>query len=130
MVPDAGRNHDAPGSLAREHLASPRNFGRFDSSARGDIRSGEAGSRAAGSFVRFHLQVRGGVVAAARYEVLGPPALIAACSYMSVRLEGGAAEPAAVPAGLEAARALGLPRAEHGNALLVEDAVRAALASA
>ncbi|HEX5314287.1 MAG TPA: iron-sulfur cluster assembly scaffold protein [Gammaproteobacteria bacterium] len=115
------------GPLAREHLARPRNHGPFAPDAPGSVRSGEAGSRSAGAFVRFHLRIEDGCIVAARYEVLGAPALIAACSYLSELLQGAPASPQAMPRGLDLARALALPRAEHGAALLAEDAARAAL---
>ncbi|MGH8428464.1 MAG: iron-sulfur cluster assembly scaffold protein [Gammaproteobacteria bacterium] len=115
------------GAPARDHLDHPRNVGPFPDNEAGEISSGEAGSSASGSFVRFHLRVAAGRIEAVRYEVLGKPALIAASSCLSELLVGGPAIPGAVPPGLEIARALGLPRAEHGAALLAEDAALAAL---
>lgn len=118
---------EAFGALAREHIEDPRNLGPLPPAGTGTIASGEAGSGVSGDLVRFRLLVRDGRVAAARYEVLGPPALIAAASYLSERLCGVPAQPEAVPAGLDLARRLGLPRSEHGAALLAEDAARRAL---
>lgn len=88
---------------------------------------GEAGSAASGAYLRFHLRIFEGHIAQARYEVLGPPELMAAASWFSESLIGRRAAADAVPAGMEAARALELPRAAHGLTLLAEDAVRAAL---
>lgn len=113
--------------LARDHIEHPRNLGRFPESESGPVRIGEAGSAASGGYLRFYLVTRAGRIAAARYEVLGPPALIAAASCLSEWLVGLAAEPDAVPAGLSLAGRLGLPRPEHGSALLAEDAARRAL---
>lgn len=118
---------DDLGRLAREHLARPRNFGRITRDAPGLIAVGEAGSETSGSYLRFYLRIVDGRIAATGYEVLGEPALIAAASYLSEQLTGRAAEIAAVLPGLELAQALGIPRAEHGAALLAEDAARAAL---
>lgn len=118
------------GSLARDHIARPRNLGCRKVTGRGSITAGEAGSEASGSFVRFHLRVRGGRVEECRYEVLGAPALIASASYASEILTGRTARTSSVPNGLRLARSLGLPRSEHGAALLVEDALRLALTSA
>lgn len=118
---------DAFGPLAREHIEHPRNLGPLPDAETGPIATGEAGSTVSGDFVRFRVAVRAGRVAAVRYEVLGPPALIAAASYLSERLVGIAADPHAVPSGLGLAERLGLPRAQHGAALLAEDAARRAL---
>lgn len=115
------------GALAREHLDSPRNAGPFRTRGQGEICSGEAGSRRAGEFVRFHLRIVRGAIAEARFEALGEPALIAAASYLSTRLPGLRAQAGCLPSGLEIARTLELPRSHHGAALLAEDAVRAAL---
>jgi len=119
---------EAFGPLAREHLDNPRNLGPLPAGSAPV--TGEAGSQASGAYVRFHLVIRNGVIAAVRYEVLGEPALVAAASYLSERIAGRPAMAGAVPVGLELAEALGLPRAEHGAALLAEDAVRRALESA
>lgn len=118
---------EAFGALAREHIEHPRNLGSFPESGDGPVATGEAGSAVSGDFVRFRVSARAGRVAVVRYEVLGPPALIAAASYLSERLLGLAAVPEAVPAGLGLAERLGLPRSEHGAALLAEDAARRAL---
>lgn len=119
---------EAFGPLAREHLAQPRNLGHLPESEKHEALSGEAGSRVSGDFVRFLLVVRAGRVAVARYQVLGSPALIAVASYLSERLIGLEPQPEAVPPGLALAGELGLPRSEHGAALLAEDAARSALA--
>ncbi|MGH8271294.1 MAG: iron-sulfur cluster assembly scaffold protein [Gammaproteobacteria bacterium] len=120
---------DGFGALARDHFTHPRNRGSLRAETGGIVRSGEAGSVAAGAFVRFHLRITDGRIAAARYEVMGEPALIAAASYLSELLSGHPAESGAIPAGLTLAETLDLPRAEHGAALLAEDAVRACFES-
>jgi NifU-like protein involved in Fe-S cluster formation len=118
------------GSLAREHLEHPRNTGSWPASAAHLRRfTGEAGSVAAGAFVRFRIALDAHRIAAVRYEVLGGPALMATASWLSEYLIGKKADPTAVPAGLDMARVLELERVEHGMALLVEDAARNALNS-
>ncbi len=118
------------GSLAREHLERPRNTGPWPAAAAHLRRfTGEAGSVAAGAFVRFRFALDTNRIAAVRYEVLGGPALMATASWLSEHLSGKEAESAAVPAGLDMAHVLQLERAEHGMALLVEDAARNALNS-
>lgn len=89
--------------------------------------AGEAGSVASGAFIRFRFALDADRIAAVRYEVLGDPSLIAVASWLSDTLLGKDAEPTVVPAGLDIARTLELERAEHGLALLAEDAARRAL---
>ncbi|MGH8127090.1 MAG: iron-sulfur cluster assembly scaffold protein [Gammaproteobacteria bacterium] len=116
------------GELARDHLEHPRNTGLWPESGAALPRvAGEAGSAASGAFVRFRFALDDGRIMVVRYEVLGDPALMATASWLSDYLLGKDAEPAAVPAGLEIARTLELRRAEHGLALLAEDAARRAL---
>ncbi len=119
------------GGLAHDHLLHPRNTGDWPPQAAGLPRvTGEAGSAVSGAFVRFRLALDSGRIAAVRYEVLGGPALLSAASWMSERLPGKPAAADVVPAGLDMARALELERADHGLALLVEDAVLRALNAA
>jgi len=118
---------EAFGAFARDHIENPRNTGPLPVVAGAVIGSGEAGSRASGSLVRLRVAVHGHVIVAARYELLGEPALVACASYLSECLAGRRAEPAAIPSGLEIARALELPREAHGAGLLAEDAARRAL---
>jgi NifU-like protein involved in Fe-S cluster formation len=113
-------------ALARDHLENPRGQGRFPAQTP-NIAVGEAGSVASGAFVRLSLRMVEGRIGEARFEVLGPPALIAIASWFVERLKGRKAAPAVVPTGMEAARALDLPRAAHGFALLAEDAALACL---
>lgn len=117
-----------PGALTRDHLEHPRNTGSWPETTAALHRvTGEAGSAASGAFVRFRFALDERRIAAVRYEVLGDPALMAVASWLSDHLLGKDAEPAAVPAGLDIARTLELERAEHGLALLAEDAARRAL---
>ncbi|MGH8273946.1 MAG: iron-sulfur cluster assembly scaffold protein [Gammaproteobacteria bacterium] len=114
-------------ALARDHLENPRGRDAFPPDVPGEISRGEAGSAASGAFLRFCLRIVEGRIVQARYEVLGPPELMAAASWFSESLIGRRVAADAVPPGMEAARALELPRATHGLTLLAEDAVRAAL---
>jgi hypothetical protein len=118
---------EALSSAARDHIIHPRNRGQFDAETSGSVIQGETGSQASGAYVRFHLQLVDGRIEAARYELLGPPELIAAASRMSELLAGREARVDCVPTGLEVARELALARSTHGYALLVEDSVLACL---
>lgn len=118
---------DTLSALARDHIERPRNRGRLPREVAGRILRGEAGSAASGAFVCFRMQVEDGLIRAVRYRLLGPPELIAAVSFLSEKLSGRRAAVGSVPRGLALARALELPRAAHGLALLAEDAARACL---
>ena len=112
-----------------QHFEAPRNAGRFAPDTRGVI-VGHAGERRLGRAVRFELRLGDGTrVLESRYQVYGCPATIALCSIVSERLEG---RPLAEAAGWDAlalAEELKLPAAKRAAALLVEDALRAAVAS-
>ena len=91
---------------------------------------GQAGSARDGTLVRFGLRLADERVAAARYEVFGCPAAIAAAAWAAERMTGAA--PAAIASldGRAIAEALELPVEKTGVALVVEDAIRGALAAA
>lgn len=80
--------------------------------------------------VRFGLRLANGQVSDARYEVFGCPAAIAAAAWAAERMAGAA--PAAIASldGRAIAEALELPVEKTGVALVVEDAIRGALAAA
>ena len=119
-----------PGDLARDHLEHPRNTGPWPETVAALPRvAGEAGSPASGAFFRFRFALDADRIVAIRYEVLGDPSLIAVASWLSDALLGKDAEPARVPTGLDIARTLELERADHGLALLAEDAACRALES-
>lgn len=80
--------------------------------------------------MRFQLRVAGGRIADVGYRVFGSPYAIAACSLAAEWMIGRPAAPDAVPPGRELAAALALPVERTGVALVVEDAIRAALAGA
>ena len=112
----------------QEHLSDPRNTGPWPAELTHlHPTAGEAGSRASGAFVRFYLAVEAGRIRGVRYEVLGGPELMAAASWLSEYMTGRRAATEEIPPGLGIARALHIERAEHGMALLVEDALLDAL---
>jgi hypothetical protein len=111
-----------------DHFRRPRHAGML--AAGPDVRTGSAGSRRAGTLVRFQLRLAGGRIADAGYRVFGSPYAIAACSLAAEWMIGRPAAADAVPPGRELAAALALPVEMTGVALVVEDAIRAALAGA
>lgn len=110
-----------------ERFRHPAHAGEL-AAAEGETRSGQAGSRRAGTLVQFQLRIAEGRIADAAYRVFGSPHAIAACSLAAEQIIGRPAAPAAVPAGRVLAETLALPVERFGVALLVEDALLKALA--
>lgn len=110
----------------RYHLNHMERGGRFPRGDRKKISQGIAGGLAAGAFVRIYCQSQDNGTFEARFEVFGGPFLIASASWYCAEVSGRRLEDP-IPTGLDAARALCLPRSQHGNCLLVEDALRDAL---
>lgn len=112
------------------HFRAPRNIGAFPAGTP-RVAVGEAGSRRQGREIRLELKLaEDGRVEACRYRVYGCPATIALCSLLSERVVGQTREEAAGLAGLSLAEELGLPAPKRDAALLLEDALRAALGGA
>ncbi|HET6654686.1 MAG TPA: iron-sulfur cluster assembly scaffold protein [Gammaproteobacteria bacterium] len=109
-----------------EHFRRPRHAGLLSGAG---VRTGTAGSRRKGALVRFQVEIVDGRVANAGYQVFGSPYVIAACSLAAERVIGQPAVADAAPPGRELAEALALPVEQTGVALIVEDAIRAALLS-
>ncbi len=91
------------------------------------VHEGRAGSPGAGAEVEFALCLEAGRILRVRYRFRGSPWTNAACAFYAQALEG---QPATFPwpSGAEVARQLGYPRTRYDEALIVEDALMAALA--
>jgi nitrogen fixation NifU-like protein len=92
------------------------------------LASGEAGREQHGARVRFTLQLDGRRLVAVRYRAYGCPYTLAACEWLAQRLESGPPEPIGGPT--DWAQKLQIPAAKLGRLLVVEDALRAAWATA
>jgi len=109
------------------HFRAPKNAGSFPVDTPG-VSAGSAGSRARGREIRVELKLGDdGRVEACRYRVYGCPATIALCSVLSERVVGRTQEEVAGIAALSLAEELELPAPKRDAALLLEDALRAAL---
>src|SRR5579871_4762207 len=89
---------------------------------------GRAGDRRHGRDIHLALRVEGDRVVECRYQVYGCPATVALCSVLSERLPGHTLPEAREVRGLALAEELGLPPVKRAAALLLEDALAAALA--
>ena len=109
------------------HFRAPKNVGGFPEGTP-DVSQGRAGERRRGREICVELKLtQDGRVEAMRYRVFGCPATIALCSVLSERVAGRTREEAAGMAGLRLAAELELPAPKRDAALLLEDALRAAL---
>ena len=90
--------------------------------------SGDAGREQRGTRVRFTLRVACDRVLEVRYRAYGCPYTLAACEWLARRLEAGGVALIGAPG--DWAQALQIPPARMGRLLVVEDALRAALAAA
>lgn len=109
------------------HFRAPRNAGTFPAGTP-DVSQGSAGERRRGREICVELKLTDdGRVEAMRYRVYGCPATIALCSVLSERVVGRTREEAAGMAGLGLAAELELPAPKRDAALLLEDALQAAL---
>ena len=87
---------------------------------------GEAGRQQQGTRVRFILRVRGSRLIGARYYAYGCPHTLAVCEWLAERLEAGEITSLGTP--LDWCEVLGVPIVKLGRLLIVEDALKAALA--
>ena len=112
------------------HFRAPRNAGSFPAGT-ANVAQGSAGDRKRGREIRLELKLTGeGRVEAMRYRVYGCPATIALCSVLSERVVGRTREEAVALSGLGLAEELKIPAPKRDAALLLEDALRTALAGA
>ncbi len=95
----------------------------------GRVVRGEAGSQPEGTWIRFHLLVDADRVKDARFQAFACPHTVDTAAWLCARLAGlrRAELPPGTPA--EWARARAVPVEKLGRLLVVEDAVRAALAN-
>ena len=113
--------------LVREHFEQPCNAGGLLEPAPA-VGTGLAGKVQSGVYVIFQLRVGvDGRIDAARWECMGPPAAIAAASWLSQRLAGVTPGQARAWTALTVGDELGLEPEALSGVLPVEDALQAAL---
>ena len=112
-----------------EHFRQPRNAGAFDSSVSG-VLTGQAGSTDQGGLVRLELRLdASGMIEDTRFKAYGCGATIAAASWTSDWLKRKTLEQARSLSAQQISTALELSAAKLHCALLVEEALGAAMAS-
>lgn len=110
-----------------DHFERPRHVGKLDSAA-GDTGTGVAGSKETGGVLRFQLRVDAdNTITDTRFQVYGPPALIAAGSWLAETAQGLSLTQVEQLDHKPVVEALQLPTARMHFAFLAEDAIRAAI---
>jgi nitrogen fixation NifU-like protein len=110
-----------------EHFRRPRNTGVFSPDI-SEVVEGHAGDRRHGREIHLALRMEEERVVECRYQVYGCPATVAVCSVLSERARGATLAELPAMAGLRLAEELELPPTKRAAALLLEDALTAALA--
>lgn len=110
---------------ARASFASLERAGRFADPT--GVVSGEAGSVATGTHVRFHLRLAGETVAEARFQAYGCPHTLAVANWLAGEMAGRGREAPWPGTPADWAARFGVPVAKLGRLLVIEDALRACL---
>jgi hypothetical protein len=119
--------NDPLGPQVRRLFGALRHAGEADAGLTRVV-CGEAGREQRGTRVQFMLHLAGDRLLEVRYRAYGCPYTLAACEWLSQQLEAGGRDAIGTPA--DWARKLDIPLAKMGRLLVVEDALRAALAAA
>src|SRR5690606_3191931 len=108
------------------HFENPRHPGCFDGPAE-NIGSGMVGNRETGGVLRLQIRVDDGTIVDSRFQAYGPPALIAAGSWLANAVQGASLQESERLTQQAIVQALELPAVRIHCALLAEDALRAAI---
>ncbi len=113
--------------LVREHYLRPRNVGALPQQS--NVGRGQAGSQNEGGLVQFQVQVdHSGIIKAVRFKAYGCGATIAAASWVGETISELALAQAQTLGSNDVAKALALPPKKIHCAMLVCDALQAAIA--
>ncbi len=108
------------------HFFNPKNVGIFDSQEK-KVGRGIIGNISNGALIHFQIKVNGGRIMAARFKAYGNCLIIAACSYATMWLENKTLSESKQLKSACLIEALLIPELKIHSALLVEDAVKAAI---
>lgn len=125
LVSDAAARRYGP--MVYDHYLNPRNVGVL-SDAGANIGTGLAGAPEQGGVIRVQIQVdASGIIERIRFKAYGCGSTIAAASWATQSLEGGKIQQALELSSKDIVDALALPPVKTYGAMLVCDAVRAAV---
>jgi hypothetical protein len=128
---------DPLGSCVRGLFSDLAHGGEGSTRAAVPLLQGEAGRESEGTRVHFTLRVEAGRLCEMRYRAYGCPYTLASCEWLARQLEGQSQSALAGPnpsgigglgGPLDWARRLGVPQERLGRLLIIEDALRNALA--
>jgi cysteine desulfurase len=123
---------DVLSPLAREYFESLPAAGSIAGQSMtyggSDVRLGEAGAEGRETWIRFYVLIADDTVKDARFQAYGCPHTLAVASWLAAQLPGRRRADALPGGPFEWARVLQVPTEKLGRLLVVEDAVRAALA--
>jgi cysteine desulfurase len=126
MSPAAATNPVAGlSALASQYFLTLPRAGEFRIAEADSVLTGEAGSRSQGTWVRFHLFIRGRIVKDARFQTYGCPHTLAVAAWLTHRLVGTDLKAPRTGAPADWAREMGVPVEKLGRLLVVEDALQA-----
>lgn len=94
--------------------------------SKGRVLTGESGSEARGTWVRFHMAVSDDTVKDARFQAFGCPHTLAVCEWITAQLPGRSRTDGIPGNPSEWVSAHDVPVEKLGRLLMVEDAARAA----
>jgi len=124
----------SPADIERTVAAVRREVARLRAVAYGgseaEAVSAAAGSREQGTWVRFMLKPRGEMIEQASHQVYGCPQTLAACEWLVARLPGRSLSNPGLGGPEDWARTLGIPLDRLTRLLVIEDALRGAIAAA
>lgn len=111
----------------QQHFRHPHNVGSFPAQFP-RVGRGRAGQASTGGVMQLQVQVNdSGIICDTRFRAYGCGATIAAGSYVSQWLQGKTLEQAATLSTQQVVQALDLPPVKVHCAMLVEDALKAAV---
>jgi NifU-like protein involved in Fe-S cluster formation len=111
-------------SAVERHFAAPHEARELPAGS-SSLVAGEAEDRTLHVWVRFELQIAGGVIVAARFQAFGCPHTVAAASAVADWLEGRSVEAARKLDARAVCAELDVPVEKLGKLLRIEDAVAA-----
>lgn len=115
-------------ALVLEHFWQPRHVGAFAEEQK-DVFTGKIGNPGIGDVLQLQLQVEQNLIKAAKFKAYGNPYIIAGCSIACERLPGLSIEEAQQINHRDFVDALNLPQTKLYCALLIEDVIKAAIAT-
>ena len=111
-----------------DHYENPRNVGTFDKEA-ADVGTGMVGAPACGDILRLQIKVNDeGIIEDARFKAYGCGSAIASSSLITEWVKGKSLEEAGAIKNSDIAEELELPPVKVHCSILVEDAIKAAIA--